>query len=82
MATTRGKGMAEADKPHHLGHRQRLRERFMGSGGEALPDYELLELLLFHAIPRRDVKPLAKALLARFGGFAVSPRFWRPSRNG
>jgi DNA repair protein RadC len=53
--------------PHYYGHRERLRQRFMNGGPDALPDYELLELLLFTAIPRRDVKPLAKALLARFG---------------
>ena len=58
------------DKPHHIGHRKRLRERFMAAGEEALPDYELLELVLCQAIPRGDVKPLAKALLKRFGGFA------------
>lgn len=58
-----------AGKPHYQGHRERLRDRFM-KGSEALPDYELLELILFRAIPRRDVKPLAKALVARFGGFA------------
>ena len=52
------------------GHRQRLRERFLKGGAEALADYELLELLLFSALPRRDVKPLAKALLAEFGSFA------------
>ena len=51
-------------------HRARLRARFMGGGADALPDYEMLELVLFRAIPRRDVKPLAHALLARFGGFA------------
>ena len=62
---------SEDSPPHHLGHRERLRRRFIESGGEALPDYELLELLLFLAIPRRDVKPLAKQLLARFGGFAA-----------
>jgi DNA repair protein RadC len=56
--------------PHYLGHRERLRARFLKAGGEALADYELLELVLFRAIPRRDVKPLAKALLARFGSFA------------
>ncbi len=56
--------------PHYLGHRERLRERFRKAGGGALADYELLELVLFRAIPRRDVKPLAKALLARFGSFA------------
>jgi DNA repair protein RadC len=47
-----------------------LRERFLGGGADAMPDYELMELALFAAIPRRDVKPLAKALIARFGGFA------------
>lgn len=52
------------------GHRQRLRDRFRKGGAEALPDYELLELVLFRAIPRRDTKPLAKRLLARFGSFS------------
>jgi DNA repair protein RadC len=52
------------------GHRERLRSRFLTGGAEALPDYELLELTLFAALPRRDTKPLAKALLARFGSFA------------
>jgi DNA repair protein RadC len=56
--------------PHYLEHRQRLRSRFLEGGAEALPDYELMELALFSAIPRRDVKPLAKALIAHFGGFA------------
>jgi DNA repair protein RadC len=56
----------DEDKPHYLGHRQRLRERLLQGGGDALQDYELLELLLFAAIPRRDVKPLAKKLLAEF----------------
>ncbi len=50
-------------------HRQRLRARFMGGGPDAMPDYELLELVLFRAIPRRDVKPLARALMDRFGDF-------------
>jgi hypothetical protein len=50
-------------------HRQRLRERFMQAGGAALPDYELLELVLFRAIPRQDVKPLARLLLDTFGDF-------------
>jgi DNA repair protein RadC len=59
-----------AEAPHYFGHRERLRERFRKAGGGALADYELLELVLFRAIPRRDVKPLAKALLARFGSFA------------
>ncbi|MEE4209137.1 MAG: DNA repair protein RadC [Parvularcula sp.] len=52
------------------GHRERLRKRFMSGGAEAVQDYELLELLLFNAIPRRDVKPLAKILLREFGTFA------------
>lgn len=56
-------------KPHHAGHRERLRERAAVGGISALPDYELLELLLFRSVPYRDTKPLAKALLARFGGF-------------
>lgn len=50
-------------------HRQRLRARFMQGGAAALPDYELLELVLFRAIPRQDVKPLARRLLDRFGDF-------------
>ncbi len=56
--------------PHYHGHRDRLRERFLAVGPEGLQDYELLELILFRAMPRRDVKPLAKTLLERFGGFA------------
>lgn len=56
--------------PHQLGHRKRLKQRFMDGGADALPDYELLELVLFTAIPQGDVKPLAKDLIARFGGFA------------
>jgi DNA repair protein RadC len=63
------RGKDEA-KPSYLGHRQRLRERFLKGGPDALPDYELLELVLFLANPRADVKPLAKALIARFGSFA------------
>lgn len=50
-------------------HRQRLRSRFMQGGAAAVPDYELLELVLFRAIPRRDVKPLARALMDHFGDF-------------
>lgn len=50
-------------------HRKRLRERFLQGGANAMPDYELLELVLFRAIPRQDVKPLAKRLLAVFGDF-------------
>jgi DNA repair protein RadC len=57
-----------AETPHYYGHRQRLRERLLRAGAESLEDYELLELLLFTAIPRRDVKPLAKSLLAEFKG--------------
>ncbi|MGE0212508.1 MAG: DNA repair protein RadC [Parvibaculaceae bacterium] len=58
-----------ASKPHYHGHRERLRERFM-AGPAALPDYELLELILFRAFPRGDQKPLAKALIDTFGSFA------------
>ncbi|MBL8570871.1 MAG: DNA repair protein RadC [Phreatobacter sp.] len=61
-------GFAEA--PHFHGHRERLRARFRDAGADTLADYELLELVLFRAVPRRDVKPLAKALLKRFGSFA------------
>jgi DNA repair protein RadC len=56
---------APEEKPHHLGHRDRLRARFL-EAPDALPDYELLELLLFMAIPRKDVKPIAKLLIDRF----------------
>jgi DNA repair protein RadC len=59
-----------AEEPHYHGHRKRLRERFFTAGPEALTDYELLEMALFAAIPRRDTKPLAKALLKKFGSFA------------
>lgn len=52
------------------GHRERLRERFMAAGGDALPDYEMLELVLFRALPRQDVKPLARVLIDSFGDFA------------
>ncbi len=58
-------------EPHYLGHRARLTERFRAGGGETLPDYELLELILFQALPRRDTKPLAKELLKRFGSFSA-----------
>lgn len=61
---------AAAPRPHHLGHRARLRERARAGGPAALPDYELLELVLFRSIPRGDVKPLAKMLIARFGSLA------------
>jgi DNA repair protein RadC len=59
-----------AEAKHYHGHRDRLRERFETTGASALADYELLELALFRSIPRADTKPLAKALLARFGTFA------------
>jgi DNA repair protein RadC len=60
----------DAEPPHYHGHRDRLRARFAEAGGDGLPDYELLELVLFRSIPRRDVKPLAKELIRRFGTFA------------
>jgi DNA repair protein RadC len=60
-----------AEKPHHLGHRERLRDRAVAGGLAALPDYELLELFLFRSIPKKDVKPLAKQLLARFGSLGA-----------
>ena len=59
----------EGEAPHYHGHRERLRSRLREAGPGALADYELLELILFRAIPRRDVKPLAKSLIARFGSF-------------
>src|SRR3984893_1323106 len=59
-----------AETPHYLGHRERLRERFYSAGPDALSDYELLEMALFAAIPRRDTKRLAKTLLKTFGSFA------------
>ncbi len=70
-----GRFFSSADRDSKIdtgpsGHRERLRERFAKGGADAMPDYELLELTLFAAIPRRDTKPMAKALLARFGSFA------------
>lgn len=56
--------------PSKAGHRQRLRDRFSKGGPDAVHDYELLELVLFRAIPRRDIKDLAKTLIGRFGSFA------------
>ena len=55
------------EPPDHLGHRKRLRQRFLAGGSAALADYELLELLLCQAQPRGDMKPLAKALIREFG---------------
>lgn len=65
----RENGLAES-APHYRGHRERLRARFRDAGADAVSDYELLELLLFRAIPQRDIKPLAKELIAKFGSFA------------
>jgi DNA repair protein RadC len=61
---------ANVETPHYHGHRERLRARLLEAGSASLADYELLELILFRAIPRVDVKPIAKALIARFGSFA------------
>jgi len=58
-------------KPHYLGHRKRLRERFLKSGGKGMEDYEILEMLLFASKPRSDVKPLAKELVSKFGNMAA-----------
>src|ERR1700704_6715215 len=69
-AKTNDKPDPSAETPHYHGHRERRRERFYGAGPEALSDYELLEMALFPALPRRDTKPLAKLLLKRFGSFA------------
>ena len=67
-----GPGLFELKPPpdENAGHRQRLRDRFRQGGADAIPDYELLELILFRAIPRQDTKPIAKQLIARFGSFA------------
>jgi len=62
--------LGEKAKPHYYGHRDRLRTRFAEGGIDALADYELLELYLFNSIPRKDIKPIAKDLIARFGSFA------------
>src|ERR1700730_5048968 len=64
--------LAEAsdDTPHYYGHRERLRQRLIAAGADNLPDYELLEVILFASNSRADVKPLAKALLEQFGGLA------------
>lgn len=61
---------AKPGRPHYHGHRDRLRKRLIEQGGETLPDYELLEMVLWAANPRGDTKPLAKTLLERFHGFA------------
>ncbi|MBZ0227209.1 MAG: DNA repair protein RadC [Bauldia sp.] len=67
MTGFRDKG---GEPPHFLGHRERLKARFRDAGPDALPDYELIELILFQVLPRRDTKPIAKALLVRFGSFS------------
>ena len=61
-------GLEEA--PHYHGRRERLRARFREADSDAVTDYELLELVLFRAMPRRDIKPLAKSLIGKFGSFA------------
>ena len=66
-----GLGEAPAEIDHRVGHRERARQRFLRVGEEALDDYELLELILFLAIPRQDTKGLAKDLLARFGSYSA-----------
>lgn len=62
-------GLRRGVKPHHTGHRKRLRERFLQVGPEALLDYEILEMILFPASPLGDVKPMAKSLISHFGSF-------------
>jgi DNA repair protein RadC len=61
---------SRTETPHYHGHRERLRGRFREAGSDAVSDYELLELILFRTIPQRDVKPLAKDLIEKFGSFA------------
>ncbi len=68
---TVSKGTDTNAMPHYHGHRDRLRERFASRGADALADYELLELLLFRFIPRGDTKPVAKALLQKFGSISA-----------
>lgn len=64
-------GLREISAPYYAGHRQRLRGRFENRGADALEDYEMLELLLFRSLPRRDTKPIAKDLLEKFGTLAA-----------
>jgi DNA repair protein RadC len=68
--TRRGLNDVAGAPLHFHGHRQRLRERLIAAGADNLPDYELMEVLLFAGNPRGDTKPLAKELIDRFGGFA------------
>lgn len=78
LPTTKAQVPASRGQPSYIAdHRARLRERFVDGGPDAMPDYELLELLLFRIVPRRDVKPLARALIDRFGdlgGVLAAPR--------
>ena len=60
----------ESIPDHRSGHRGRLRDRFQNGGSDAVPDYELLELILFRSFPRIDTKPIAERLIAKFGSFA------------
>jgi DNA repair protein RadC len=70
--SSKPRGKAKIRVPSHTdGHRDRLRDRFKNVGDQALADYELLEILLFRSIPRRDTKPLAKELLRRFGSIGA-----------
>lgn len=69
QAPAPGRAKTAAPEPHYHNHRARLRERFLRGGPAGIADYEMLELVLFRAIPRRDVKPLAKRLLEQFGDF-------------
>ncbi|MEX1179830.1 MAG: DNA repair protein RadC [Cucumibacter sp.] len=63
-------GDSKSGEPHYKGHRERLRERFLKVGTAGIEDYELMELVLFLCLPRRDTKPISKALLKRFGSFS------------
>ena len=65
-------GLGGWGSKHYHGHRERLRQRFLDVAPDALADYELLELLLFFSVYRRDTKPLAKELIARFGGLGAA----------
>jgi DNA repair protein RadC len=73
-----GDGNAGPEADGHKGHRERLRLRFRKTGEQGLADYELLEFLLFSALPRRDTKPIAKAMLQRFGSFSAALAAPRP----
>lgn len=72
MSDPKPEAGTKVSPPDHKGHRQRLRERFRKNGEQSLADYELLEFLLFSALPRQDTKPIAKALLKRFGSFSAA----------